>query len=200
MDGGQYATHMIGGTVSNVLGGVKPLKTAVDATSGALSNVMGSVSRLLGKPVVPPQEAMFLYQSVGSIRDMGTREQQEAAKTVLGYVLTNVVLYENEMQQKGPFGLETMRRLNNLAANLKKANASQLDIDYVVKLLSRNYRLDVPAEIESKVSLVGGISLDTRLCRPFNNFILLIKLSTVRTVIFISRKTHNIRGSDQLSS
>lgn len=151
LDGSQYATHKIGGTVSNVVGSVKPLKTAVDTTSGAVSNVFGSMSRLLGKPLVPPSKVMFLFKSQNPLSSMGSQDQQEAARMVLGYVLTNVVLYSNDMETEGVETMDTMPRLAELIDGLRNAGADQADLEDIAKVLSRNYRLDVPEDIDSKV-------------------------------------------------
>jgi len=152
-DGGQYATHKVAGAVGNVVKPIKPLKKMVDATGGAVSNVMGSTSRLLGKPVGKPQEVIFLYPH--SLKSLGTSKMyQEAVRAVLGHALYNVVLHHKEMKEvaKTLPDLNELPVLKSVVTNLKEAGAKPFDIADIVYVLGRNGKQDLPVEIQPKVN------------------------------------------------
>jgi len=152
IDGGQYATHKVAGAVGTVVKPIKSLKKMVDATGGAVSNVMGSTSRLLGKPVEKPQDIMFLYTR--PLNHLGTsRLYQEAVRTVLGHALYNVVLHYDEFKEAATTkpNLNNMPVLKSVVVKLKKAGATAYDIADIVSVLGRNGKQDLPVEIESQV-------------------------------------------------
>ncbi|XP_060847783.1 uncharacterized protein LOC132927291 isoform X1 [Rhopalosiphum padi] len=151
-DKGQTATHKVVGAMSNVVKPIRPLKRIVDATGGAMSNMIGSTSRLLGKTLDPPQDVMFLYTR--PLKQLGTsRTYQEAVRIVLGHALTNVVLHHDEMEKAAETAanLDTMPVLKSVVAKLKKAGATKDDIADIVSVLGRNGKQDLPVEIQSEV-------------------------------------------------
>ncbi|KAF0764811.1 Uncharacterized protein FWK35_00032361 [Aphis craccivora] len=151
-DGGQYATQKVAGAVSNVVKPIKPLKKMVDATGGAMSNVIGSTSRLLGKPVEKPQDVIFLYTR--PLKHLGTsRVYQEAVRTVLGHALYNVVLHSDEFEEAAETkpNLNNMPVLKSVVTKLKKAGATAYDIADIVSVLGRNGKQDLPTAIQSQV-------------------------------------------------
>ncbi|KAE9544142.1 hypothetical protein AGLY_001831 [Aphis glycines] len=151
-DGGQYATQKVAGTVGAVVKPITPLKKMVDATGGAVSNVMGTTSRLLGKPVEKPQDVMFLYTR--SLNHLGTsKSYQKAVRTVLGHALYNVVLHNDEFMEaaRTSTNLNNMPVLNSVVNKLRKAGATEKDIKTIVSVLGRNGKQDLPDEIQSEV-------------------------------------------------
>lgn len=56
LDTTQTVTQKVTGTVSRAVSPSKSLQRTVDATGGAVSTVLGSASRILGKPVEEPQK------------------------------------------------------------------------------------------------------------------------------------------------
>ncbi|XP_022173121.1 uncharacterized protein LOC111035705 [Myzus persicae] len=158
-DGGQYMTQKVVGAVGNAVRPLRPLKRMVDATGNAMSNVIGSTSRLLGKNVERPNEVIFLYSR--PLKHLGTsRVYQEAVRTVIGYALVNVILHKDEMKTADETepDLKKMPVLQSVVDNLTKAGASEDDIDDIVKVLGRNGKQDLPAQIQSQVL---GILKDT---------------------------------------
>ncbi|XP_003242289.1 uncharacterized protein LOC100574813 [Acyrthosiphon pisum] len=158
-DGGQFATQKVVGALGNAVRPVRPLKRVVDATGGAISNVMGSASRLLGKTVEPPNKIIFLYSR--PLKHLGTsRLYQEAIRTVIAHALTNVVLHKDEMDEAAdtPANLGTMPVLKSVVEQLERAGASDDDIADIVSVLGRNGKQDLPVQIKSKVL---GILKDT---------------------------------------
>lgn len=124
----------------------------VDATGGAVSNVMGTTSRFLGKQVEKPQDVMFLYTR--PLNHLGTsRDYQEALRTVLGHALYNVVLHNDEFEKaaKTKPNLNNMPVLKSVVLNLKKAGATAYDIADIVSVLGRNGKQDLPVEIQTQV-------------------------------------------------
>ncbi|XP_025191038.1 uncharacterized protein LOC112591435 [Melanaphis sacchari] len=151
-DGGQYATHKLAGSVGNVVKPIRPLKHIVDATGGAMSNVMGSTSRLLGKSMDTPHDVIFLYSR--PLEHLGTsRTYQEAVRAVIAYALTNVMLYNEEMNEAAetPVDLNTMPVLKTVVNKLEKAGATEDDIADIVSVLGRNGKQDIPIEIQPQV-------------------------------------------------
>jgi len=151
-DGGQYVTQKVVGTLGNVVKPLGPLKQIVDATGGAVSNVMGSTSRLLGKKVEPPNEVLFLYSR--PLKHLGTSMvYQKAVRTVIGYALSNVILHKDEMKKGDEKSLElkNMPVLQSVVDNLEKAGASDDDIDDIINVLGRNGQHDLPSQIKPKV-------------------------------------------------
>lgn len=124
----------------------------VDATGGAVSNVMGSTSRLLGKSVEKPQDVIFLYTR--PLKHLGTSKvYQEAVRAVLGHALYNVVLHNDEFKEEPETkpNLNNMPVLKSVVAKLKKAGATKYDIADIVSVLGRNGKQDLPIEIQSQV-------------------------------------------------
>jgi len=151
-DGGQYATQKVVGAVGNAVEPIRPLKRMVDATGGAISNVMGSASRLMGKEVKPPKKFIFLYSR--PLKHLGTsREYQEAIQTVIAHALTNVVLHKDEMKEAvdTPVDLSAMPVLESVVEKLERAGASDDDIADIISVLGRNGKQDLPVQIQSKV-------------------------------------------------
>lgn len=152
MDGSQFATQKVAGTVGNVVSPVKPLKNVVDATGSMVSNVLGLTSRLLGKDVPPGHEVMFLYGR--KLTYLGTsRMYHDAVKTVIGLALANVVLHAEDMRDEKPIDLNTMPVLRRVVRNLEGAGAERPDINDIVWLLGRNGKSDIPEEMETKVRI-----------------------------------------------
>lgn len=149
MDGGQYATHKVGGAVGSVVRPVAPLKKMVDATGGTVSNVLGSTSRLLGKPKDAPRSVVFLYNR--DLGHLGTSEiYQGAVQMMLGLALTNVVLHQDDMTGE-PGNADDLPMLSRVIHNLKAAGASKEDIDRIIKVLGCNGKRDIPKDIVPKV-------------------------------------------------
>lgn len=152
VDGGQYITQKVASTVSNAVGPSGSMKGIVDATGNAVSKVMGSTSRLLGKNVEPPKEVIFLYSH--SLKQLGTsKKYQEMVRTVIGYALVNVVLHNDEMKEPDDSSLilENMPELESMLDELENAGASDDDIDDIISVLGRNGKQDLPVEIKSQV-------------------------------------------------
>lgn len=152
MDGSQFITQKVAGSVASVVSPVKPLKYAVDATGGAVSNVLGSTSRLLGKSVKKPHRVIFLYGR--SINSHGTSQAyQEAIRLVVGHALANVMLHPEDMQSghDEPADLSAMPVLESLVGKLKRSGAPDSDLEAIVKVLGRNGKEDLPSHIEPKV-------------------------------------------------
>lgn len=151
-DGSQYATQKVMGAVGNAVKPMRPLKRIVDATGGALSNVMGSTSRLLGKTVEPPQKIIFLYSR--PLKHLGTsRVYQEAVRTVISYALANVVLHKDEMDEAATTtpNLQAMPVLQSVVEKLERAGASDEDLAHIISVLGRNGKQDLPAQIQKQV-------------------------------------------------
>lgn len=161
-DGGQYATQKVVGAMGNAVSPIRPLKRIVDATGNAISNVMGSTSRLLGKTVEPPKEIIFLYSH--PLKDLGTsREYQDAVRTVIAYALTNVMLHKDEMDEVDdtPVDLDALPVLRTVVRELESAGANEDDIDRIIYVLGRNGKQDLPAQIKLKVcsAYAGNLNL-----------------------------------------
>lgn len=150
MDGGQKATHVLARGLGAVTSPVKPLQSLVHAGGGVVSNVLGSSSRLLGKPVLPPRSVVFLYSRQLNNVD-GPNELVETVKLVLGHALSNVILHSEDMDSEEPINLKKMSVLHGVAVRLQKANAHERDIYDVVKVLGRNGRADLPDDLEAPV-------------------------------------------------
>jgi len=151
MDGGQIATQKVVGGIGKILGPVKPLKHMVNAGGGAVSNLLGSTSRLLGKPVRPSHEVIFLYDQ--PLAKLGTSHQyQLALRTVIGQALFNVVLHPDVMRLPGkPLDPVTMPVMDLVARALLECGASDQDIEIIVHVLGRNGMADLPEELVTPV-------------------------------------------------
>jgi len=160
-EGSQYATLKVVGGMGNAVKPIQPLKRIVDATGGAMSNVMGSASRLLGKTVEPPNKVIFLYSR--PLKQLGTsRVYQEAVRTVIAHALTNVVLHQDEMAEAAdtPADLGAMPVLQSVVEKLERAGASDDDIADIISVLGRNGKQDLPVQIQSMVCSVYARNLN----------------------------------------
>lgn len=154
MDGGQFATQMVVGGTGRLLSPIKPLQAAVNAGGNAMSNVLGTTSRLLGKDVgQSPNHIMILYDRP-LVYDDWTPFYREAVKTVLGHALSNVILYPDDMAHPGNIRLDQLPVLRAIVQKLRDAGADQHDIYDLVVLLSRNGQVDLPEQLRKKVSRV----------------------------------------------
>lgn len=151
-DGGQYVTHKVAGTVSNIVSPVAPLMHIVDAAGGTISNVMGSTSRLLGKTVEPPQDVLFLY--CRDLKQLGTSQSyQEMVRMVIGQALFNVVLHKDEMDEAAntQVNLNDLPVLQSVINELEDVGANKDDIAHIISVLGRNGKEDLPLELKPKV-------------------------------------------------
>lgn len=143
---------------------IKPIEGIVDKTCGPISNILGTSSRMLGKTVKNPQEVVFLYGRIHE--DLGTSHPyQRIVNEVIGYVLTNVILYPEDMAVDEPVEIARLPVLSALIANYKTAGATPPDVHHLVKLLSRNGKQDIPKELAERVC-VHDISIGVLLL-PF---------------------------------
>lgn len=152
MDGGQFATQMVVGGTGRLLSPIKPLQTAVNVGGNAVSNVLGTTSRLLGKDVSTPNRVMFLYDRPLVYNDWSP-SYREAVKTVLGHALSNVILHPDDMAHPGNIRLDQLPVLWEVIKELQAAGADEHDVYDLVVLLSRNGRVDLPEELRNQVSL-----------------------------------------------
>lgn len=147
-DGSQYTTQQVGRTMRSI----KPIEGLVDKTCGPISNILGTSSRMLGKTVKNPQEVVFLYGRIHE--DLGaSHPYQGIVKEVIGYVLTNVILYPEDMADSQPVEIADLPVLSALIANYKAAGATPPDVYHLLKLLSRNGKQDIPKELAEKVRI-----------------------------------------------
>lgn len=150
LGGGQKVSHVVGRGLGALTSPVKPLQSLVHAGGGAVSNVLGSTSRLLGRSVTPPHSVIFLYDR--PLNNLGgTKEFQETVKVVLGHALSNVIFHSEDMDSTEPIDLKKLTVLRSIAQRLQSAEADNADIYDVVKVLGRNGRADLPKELEKQV-------------------------------------------------
>lgn len=157
MDGGQFATHMVVGGTGRLLSPIKPLQTVVNAGGNAMSNVLGTTSRLLGKDVADPNHIMILYDRP-LVYDDWSPFYRETVKTVLGHVLSNVILYPDDMVHPGNIRLDQLPVLREVVQKLRDGGADQHDVYDLVVLLSRNGQIDLPEQLRKKVSIAFPIT------------------------------------------
>lgn len=153
MDGGQFATQKVVGGTGRWLSPIKPLQTVINAGGNAMSNVLGTTSRLLGKDVTRPNQIMILYDRPLVYEDWPPF-YRETVKTVLGLALSNVILYPDDMAHPDNIRLDKLPVLQAVVQKLRDAGADQHDIYDLVVLLSRNGLVDLPEQLRNQVSCV----------------------------------------------
>lgn len=148
LDGTQSATTKVAGTVRKV----KMLKPLVDLTAGSATGVMGTTSRLLGKPVAPKPKVIFLYKR--PIDNYGRSPvYKDAVKAVLGLALANVIFHGTEMEGETVRDLEAMPVLASLMEKLEQIEVPKNDVDVIVKVLGCNGKREPPKQIVPKVRI-----------------------------------------------
>lgn len=154
LDGTQSVTTKVAGTVRKV----KLLKPLVDVTAGPVTGILGTTSRLLGKPVTQPPKVIFLYKRPID-KYSRTDVYKNAIKAVIGLALNNVIFHGAQMKGEIVWDLDNMPVLAKLKEKLEQINVPKTDVDAIIKVLACNGKRDPPKQIVPKVRIVRISSL-----------------------------------------
>lgn len=147
MDKTQSATQ----TVASAVRKVKPLRPVTDTAASALSNVLGTASRLLGKSV-REDNVTFLLSRKMKYKNY-SKEQMDTVNRVIAYALTNVILHKDDMNVNKPLDPIATPILDSLVKELLLHNADKKIVENVRTILGRNGHCDLPTQIKDDVSI-----------------------------------------------